>query len=40
MNAAAILELSSAGLAAAIRERKVSAVQAMEAVLARAAGKA
>ena len=37
MNAAAILELSSAGLAAAIRGRKVSAVQAMEAVLARAA---
>ena len=35
MNDAAILELSCAGLAAAIRERQVSAVRAMEACLAR-----
>ena len=38
MNDAQILELSSAGLAAAIRERRVSALKAMEAVLARAQG--
>ena len=37
MNDAAILEHSSAGLARAIREKKVSATKAMEAVLARAA---
>ncbi len=36
MNDAQILELSCAGLAAAIRERQVSALKAMEAVLARA----
>ena len=36
MNAAAVLELSAAGLARAIRDRKVSAVNAMEAALARA----
>ncbi|MGE0873230.1 MAG: amidase [Burkholderiales bacterium] len=36
MNDGELLELSCAGLAAAIRERRTSAVQAMEAVLARA----
>ena len=36
MNDPQILELSAAGLAAAIRDRKVSAVRAMEATLARA----
>ncbi len=36
MNDAQILELSAAGLAAAIRERRVGAVKAMEATLARA----
>ena len=36
MNEAAILELSCAGLAQAIRGKQVSAVKAMEATLARA----